>query len=70
MNRGAASVSEYELQATVLCIYRAGVLERRCGETFYTRLSSGASSFVRPTGIPPQISCLEPLFDRGKVRGI
>ena len=63
----AASVSESELRATVLCIYRTGVLERRYGETFYTRLSSRASSFLRPTGVPPpRISSLKPIFQRDK----
>ena len=56
----------YQALTKILCGYRAGVLERRCGETFYTWLSSRASPFLRYTGVPPQISSLKPVFQRGK----
>ena len=40
----APTVVPYQAFTTVLCGYRVGVLERRCGETFSTRLSSPLGS--------------------------
>ena len=47
-----AAVPHY-IFTTVLCGYRVGVMERRYGETFYTQLSSRASSFYVPPEYPP-----------------
>ena len=41
-------------------------MERRCGETLYTRLSLGASSSYVLPEYSPGISSLKPVFQRGK----
>ena len=41
-------------------------MERRYGKTFYTRLSSRASSFYVLPEYPPRISSLKPVFQRDK----
>ena len=62
----AQAAVPYQIFPTVLCDYRAGVMERRCGEAFYTRLSLRTSSFLRHTGVPPRISSLKPVFQRDR----
>ena len=62
----APTVVPYQTFTTILCSYHAGILERRCGEAFWTRLRSRASSFLRHTGEPLRISSLKPVFYRDK----